>query len=116
MFDHDINDDPYKQTEVKKGLNRLVALCDELGEHLFTSWSDRDRGSGDLFGLDYEDDYVVVHYDHALTKEQKTALADCIKQMVSVKKTVYSKELPEVCIVFCKVAEEDCFCFYSSEE
>jgi hypothetical protein len=112
-FNHDINDDPYRQSDVKKGLDRLDAVCDKLKETLFISWSNRDRNG--FFGPNFEDDYVVIHYDHALTKEQKEEIADCIRQTLTVKKTVYKKDAPSICIVFSKISEEDCFCYHLPE-
>lgn len=103
-FNHDMFDDPYHQTKVNKGFNELEKILEEHGKYYF-SFGER-RGD-----LDYRDEYVLVKHSVELNHEQKTQIANAIKLILSLKKTVYKDEVPEGCIVFEKIDEENCFTF-----
>lgn len=110
IFNHDIFDEPYKQSSVEKGLSQLEDLCKKLNEKLFTSCNNMVRYG--ITGNDNPDDYVIVHYSSELTDSAKSELANCIKECLTVKKTAYKDgNLPEILIVFSKVPQKDCFCF-----
>jgi len=110
IFNHNIFDDPYKQSSVKKGLERLENVCNDLNEHLFTSFSNVNRC--DFFSKDLTDEYITVHYSCELTDAQKAEIADSIKEALTLKKTKYNEnELPEIFIVFSQVLSSNCFCF-----
>ena len=110
IFNHNIFDDPYKTSTVKNGFNKLENICKTLNEHLFTSVSNVDRNG--LFGPDLSEDYIVVHYTGELSDNDKSEIANCIKEILTVKKTVYKdNNLPEIVIVFSKIPQNDCFCF-----
>ena len=112
IFNHDMFDDPYKQTAVNKGFDKLEALCDRLNEHLCTSYVGSTRGCKDsLFGCDLTDEYIIVHHTANLSDEIKTELANCIKEILTLKKTEFKNELPEIHIVFSKVQQNDYYCF-----
>lgn len=99
-------DDPYNQIKIHKGFNDLEKLLESYGKYYFT-FGDKRVG---LFE-DYTDEYVLVQHTVDLSLEQKRQIVNCIKETVSLKKTVYKDKFPEGCIVFEKIAEENCFSF-----
>lgn len=109
VFNHDMYDDPYKQTSVHSGFDKLQDVCDKLNEHLFTTINGARRTN--VFGVDYSDEYVVVHHTCDLTDENKAEIADCIKKILELKKTVYKDRLPEIVIVFVRILGSDCICY-----
>lgn len=110
ILSHDIFDEPYNQTAVKKGCDRFNGVCKRLNEHVFTRYSDKTRGG--LVGKDMTDEYVTVHYSGELSDTDKAEIADCIKEMHTLKKSKYGNgDLPEMVIIFCKVQSSDFFCY-----
>lgn len=109
IFNRHVHDDPYKQYAVNKGVDKLYAICDRLSEHLAISWSDNKRSF--WLAPDLTDDYVIVHYTADLTDENKAEIANCIKEILTLKKTLYKNELPEIHIVFSKIPKNDYYCF-----
>lgn len=110
IFNHNVFDDCYKQTSVEKGLNKLETICKKLNEHLFTSWSNTNRSS--CIGTDYTDDYIIVHYTSELSNTDKSEIANCIKEILTLKKAEYKVDnLPEIIIIFSKISQGDCFSF-----
>ena len=116
IFNHNMFDDPYKQTAVNKGFDKLEALCDKLNERLCTSYLGGNRSCTDsIFGCDLTDDYIIVHYTADLSDETKAEIANCIKEILTLKKTEFKNELPEIHIIFTKVAPNDYYCFNVEE-
>lgn len=112
IFNHYMFDDPYKQTAVNKGFDKLEALCDRLNERLCTSYLGKGRdGKDGLFGCDLSDEYIVVHHTADLSNEIKAEIANCIREIHTLKKTEFKDELPEIHIIFSKVAQNDYYCF-----
>lgn len=110
IFNHDVFDEPYKQSAVEAGLGKLDKLCKKLNRHLFVSWSENNRYG--LLGKDRTDEYIVVHYSGNLSDTEKKEIADCIKEAVTLKKSVYKDcELPELLIVFIKIESNDYFTY-----
>ena len=73
ILSHDIFDEPYNQTAVKNGCDRLDEVCKRLNRHLFTCWSDKPRDG--LVGKDMTDEYVTVHYSGELSDTDKAEIA-----------------------------------------
>lgn len=107
IYNHDMFDDPYNQTKVGKGFRNLENLLDSYGKYYFVFGCRR----GGIFDLDYRDEYVLVQHTVDLNSEQKQQIVNCIKETISLKKTVYKEKFPEGCIVFEKIAEENAFLF-----
>lgn len=114
IFNHDMFDDPYKQSAVKKGFKELEDFLIYIEERVFYSFSPRRRSS--FFGDDMEDDYVIVQHTYDLSYSEKQTIAELIRDILTVKKTAYKNEVPETLIVFEKKDTEDCFYFNSSRE
>ena len=110
IFPHRVDDDPYKQSDVEKGFNRIEKFCEDRNEKLFYSFQDKQRHY-EIYGINLEDDYIIVHHTVELSHDEKAELADCIRQALTVKKTVYKNEVPEIVIVFQKISDDDCFTF-----
>ena len=108
IYNHNVFDDPYNQTAVKKGFAKLDACTDSLQVKPFYSFGAERSG---LFSPDMSDEYVIVKHSLSLAAEQKKCLAECIKETLTVKKTVYKEECPEILIVFEKINQDDCFVF-----
>ncbi len=107
IFNYDVFDEPYNQTQVKKGCAKLGSYLESLNQKAFFTY-----GKTRCFGeFDMSDDYVIVQHTAELTGEQKQYLAQCIKEITTVKKTVYKKETPKLLVVFEKKEQEDCFTF-----
>lgn len=106
IFNHDMFDEPYNQTQVKKGFNDLQNYIeDTLNEHVYYSIGER-RSFEDM-----TDECVFVYHTLNLNNKQKQLIANYIKQVLTLKKTVYKDELPEGCIIFEKKDDCDCFTF-----
>lgn len=108
IYNHNMYDDPYNLKKVEKGFKNLEQILEKFGKCYF---SFSNRGRGFLGMIDYEDDYVLVHHTNDLIFEQKTEIANAIKETLTLKKTVYKDKLPQILIVFEKVSEENCFTF-----
>lgn len=111
IFNHYMFDAPYKQSAVNKGFDKLEALCDQLNEHLCTSYGNNERSLTSILGCDLTDDYVIVHYTADLSDETKAEIANCIREILTLKKTEFKDELPEIHIIFTKVSQNDYYCF-----
>ncbi len=110
IFNHDVFDEPYNQTAVKKGFDCLEKCIKAMGETPFYSFG---QSRTELF-LDMSDDYVVIQHTTELSLEQKQMLAQYIKQVLTVKKTIYKKESPMTLVVFEKKDPSDCFVFLNA--
>lgn len=110
-LDHYIFDDPYKQTSVKKGLANLEKYVNEqLDDYLFFTVERRDRS--DFVSLDLTDEIVTIYHTAELTLEQKQIIVGYVREIVTLKKSVYKNEVPHLCIMFEKKNEDDCFIFF----
>lgn len=109
VFKYDIFDDPYKTGSVEKGLDKLEAICKKLNRHIFVSYSTMSRN--ELSGNFHADEYVIVHYTESLSHEEKSEIAECIKESVTLKKSGYKDGFPEIVIVFTKVDKDDVFSY-----
>ena len=69
------------------------------------------RTRTELFGPDMEDDYVIVQHSMDFSVEQKQEIAEYVKEVLTVKKTVYKTERPKILIVFEKKESENFFIF-----
>lgn len=107
IFNHDVFDEPYKQT-AWKWLDKLATYVESLNEKPFATFGNR-RSS--LMEPNMDDEYIIVQHTIDLTAEQKQTLVSYIKEVVAVKKSVYKKEVPNILIVFEKKEQEDCFIF-----
>ncbi len=107
IFNHDMHDDPYKQTSVDKGFKALYAFTEKLGEkYVYTSYGARRT----LLTPDITDDYVVVKHTADFSGEHKIELTQIISEILTVKKVAYPEdEKPKILIVFEKVFPSDCF-------
>lgn len=110
-FNHNMFDDPYKQTSTNLGFKRLDEICNRLGKHLFTSINgDKRHWYGHDTQNDVTDEYVTVQYTGKLLQSDKQEIADAIKEILTLKKTCYKDdELPEILITFSKLADGDIF-------
>lgn len=108
IFNHDVFESPYNQTASKKGFTKLEAYIKTLDLHPFYTFGGK-RIDWDF--PDMRDDYVIVQHTSDLSVEQKQQIAEYVKEILTVKKTVYKQAVPEVFIVFEKKAKEDCFAF-----
>lgn len=107
IFNHDVFDEPYNQTAVNKGYKKLDSYVREMGEHPFYTFGNRRVC---FAGADLNDEYVIVQHSCDLNVLQKQAIAENVKEVLTVKKTVYKDERPEILVVFEKVEKEDCYC------
>lgn len=107
-FNHDMLDDPYKQSEVKKGIDGLENYVrTELNDEAFFDISEKKRTG--LLGLDLTDEVVMVYHTMELTQNQKQTIFDYIQMILTLKKNIYKQELPRLCVLFEKKNETDTF-------
>ena len=81
IFNHDVFDEPYKQTAAK-WLDKLATYVESLNEKPFFTFGNR-RGS--LMGPDMDDEYIIVQHTIDLTAEQKQTLVSYIKEKAQPK-------------------------------
>ncbi len=113
-LNHYIFDDPYKQTAVNKGLDNLEKYVNEqLDDYLFFTAERRVRR--DFVSLDLSDEIVTIYHTAELTQEQKQIIVGHVCEIVTLKKSIYKKEKPHVCIMFEKKDEDDCFVFFNEQ-
>ncbi len=105
IFNFDMRDEPYKQSEVNKGFNALENFAESINEKLFITLG---QPRSALFNMTFEE-YIIVQHSCNLTQEQKKELVNIVAQIVTVKKTVYKNEQPDKLILFQKISPEDCF-------
>lgn len=108
VFNHSMFDSPYNFAKVRKGMKALEKLLGNYGKYYMSFGKKR---SEPFLEPDYEDEYVLVHHTVNLNFEQKTQIANAIKETLPLKRTVYKGDLPDICIVFEKIAEENYFSF-----
>lgn len=107
-FNHDMSDDPYKQSEVNKGITGLEKYVrTELNDEVFFDISEKRRT--ELFDLDLTDEIVMVYHTMELTQNQKQTIFDYIQRILTLKKNIYKNELPHLCVLFEKKNETDAF-------
>lgn len=107
-FNHYMLDDPYKQSEVKKGIDGLEKYVrTELHDEIFWDISRKERSK--LFDLDLTDEIVMVYHTMELSQNQKQTIFDYIQTILTLKKSIYKNELPNICVLFEKKNEADTF-------
>lgn len=109
-FNHYVFDDPYKQSTVESGFKHLEKFVqEELNDYTFISVEKKLRNSPALYGVDLADEIVTVYHTTELTKDQKQTIVDFVQKIVSLKRNIYKKELPRLCVLFERKSSEDCF-------
>ena len=106
IFNHDVFDEPYNQTSVRKSTEQLETYAQSLNAKSFFTFGNVRVG---LCGADMSDDYVIVQHTIPLTMEQKQQIVEYVQGMLTVKKSVYKQGVPNVLVVFEKKEKEDCF-------
>ena len=110
IFNHDMRDDPYNQNAVNKYFEDLEKFISDMGEDVYYSFGLR----RDEFFQEYTDECVLVYHSCDLKFEQKQQIAEKIKGVLTLKKSVYKCEMPNTLVVFEKKSKEDYFIFNGS--
>lgn len=115
-FNHYVFDDPYKQSAVTEGFRDLEKFVrEELNDYTFINVEKKLRNSPSFFGTDLSDEIVTVYHTTALTNDQKQTVVDFVQKIVSLKRNIYKKELPRLCVLFERKSNDDCFVIEQSK-
>ena len=106
IFNHDMGDDPYNQKALSSGTKKLEAILERLDEDLFFNLG---KKRSHVLLDNNEDEYVIVQHTAQLSKQDKMEIVECIKEILSLKKSVYNEGMVGGVVVFEKIEEENYF-------
>lgn len=108
IFNFNVLDEPYKNSDVKKGFDKLEAIAKKFGVETFYS-----LGKNRNVFFDYEfENYVIVQHSMNLSSNDKEEIVSAIKEILTVKKTEYKQfdlKTPNGLIVFEYIEKENIF-------
>ena len=107
LFNHDMRDEPYNQNAVNKGFKELEKIICGMGAKSYYSFGLR----RDEFFQANVDECVLVYHSCDLGLEQKQQIAEKINEILTLKKSACTLEMPKKLVLFEKKVQEDCFVF-----